>query len=346
MGVNDFVLMDERSAIYLRFTSDTPEPGTVTYLVAHPDIPPRLTLREIIVFLNYRSLTAKDIVLREFSEETATNIATDYQELTEQNPAPEQHGNRRVQPKRQQPESKSNNSGQFHGFQLHANITLELIPASPATVSHHRTGSRDSGFHETSTHHRASHHPLTTSSPRGDLHVKHLITPNVAILTSCSAPHLPPVIAKLPHSPTRLASEIAAYTALSPLQGGPIPHFYGSAHVITDPPSTTTTTILLMELITPGTSIEALSDAEEWKSVEALREPALAALEMVHAAGVVHQDAYGRNVLVAGDGEGVVLVDFDLAGMYMGNTRRLEREKVADRAFLKEAFWTPRDMVE
>lgn len=346
MGVNDFVLMDERSAIYLRFTSDTPEPGAVMYVIAHPDIPPSLTLREIIVFLNYRSLTAQDIVLRDFSDATATNIATDYQELTEQDPAPDQPGNRRVQPKRQQPEPKFNNSGQFHGFQLHATITLELPPAAPSNTSHNRTSSRDSGFHESSTPHRVSHQPLTASSPRGDFFVKHLITPNVAILTSCSAPHLAPVIAKLPHSPTRLDSEIAAYTALSPLQGGPIPHFYGSAHVITDPPCTTTTTILLIELITPGTSIQALSDAGDWKRLDTLREPALAALEMVHAAGVVHQDAYARNVLVAEGAHGVVLVDFDLAGMYKGNPRRLEREKVADRAFLKEAFWVPLDRGE
>lgn len=342
IGVKDFVLMDEGCAIYFRFTSDSPEPGSVTYLVSHPDATPRLSLREIIVFLNYRSLTANDIVLRDFSHPATTSVATNYQELSEQDPAPEQLGNRRVQPKRQQSEAKPSTSGQYHGFQLDANLTLELLlPCVPSSATHHRTGSRDSGFHESSTHYRVSQPPLTTLAPRRDFLVERLITPTVAILSRTTAPHLPSVIAKIPHSPTRCAAEIAAYTSLLSLQGGPIPHFYGPARISTQPHDTTTT-VLLMELISPGTSIQALGETEQWDRIDALRDPAMAALDAVHAAGVVHQDAYARNFVVSQhDGEGVVLVDFDLASTYLGNGRRLEREKVADRVFLKEAFWVP-----
>lgn len=334
IGVKDFVPIDEGSAIYFRFTSDSPDPGSIMYLVAHPYSNPTLSQGEIILFLNYRALTTSNIVQRNFSNPATT----DYEELSERNRTP-QSGNRLVQPKRQQPETKPSASGQFHGFQLNANITLELLTALPLTAKHHRTGSRDSGFHESTTQPCPFQSPLTTGAPRAEFLDKHLITRNVAILTSSYAFHLSSVIAKLPHMPTRYAAEIAAYAALLPLQGGLIPHFYGAAHINSQPPNGTT--ILLIELITPGTSIEALGNMEQWERIDALRQPEIAALDIVHAAGVVHQDAYGRNFLVTQDGEGVMLVDLDLASSHVGNPKRWKMEKVADRVFLKEAFWVP-----
>lgn len=92
--------MDECSAIYFRFTSASQDSETITYLALNPgaafNIDPSFSLREIIVFLGYRSLAAKDIELRDFSDPSTTTVATDYQELLHQNPTPQQDANRSV----------------------------------------------------------------------------------------------------------------------------------------------------------------------------------------------------------------------------------------------------------
>lgn len=95
-----------------------------------------------------------------------------------------------------------------------------------------------------------------------------------------------------------------------------------------------------MEFIARGTSIKSLGDAEEWQRVDTLRELARSALDMIHQAGVVHQDAYARNFLVSESGE-VVIVDFDLSSRHADNLKRRMREQVADPSFLMEAFWVP-----
>lgn len=338
------MLIDEGSAIYFRFSADSQESETITYLVASPgpcsSITPSISLREIIVFLGYRSLAANDIQLRNFSDPLTTIITTDYQELSDQIPPPPQDDNRRVQPKRTQTQAKSATPGQFQGFLLNMKITLEFVPTTPATTNtHHRTASRDSGFQESSIKYRRSLPPLAT---RATFIVRDVITPNVAVMTLCNSSHQYPIIAKIPHSAERRDAEITAYESLTQLQGGPIPHYYGLHRIVIDGQATDQD-VLLMEFITPGTSIKSLADAEEWDRINSLRESAMSALGMIHHARVVHHDAYARNFLVS-ENEEVVVVDFDLSSQHADNLKRRLREQAADRSFLNEAFYVPGSM--
>lgn len=102
--------MDQCSAIYFRFPSASQDSENVTDLAVNPgaasNIDPSFSLREIIVFLCYRSLAARDIEFRNFSDPSTTSVATDCQELFHQNPAPPQDVTRRVQPNATKPQQR------------------------------------------------------------------------------------------------------------------------------------------------------------------------------------------------------------------------------------------------
>lgn len=295
-----------------------------------------------LLFFGDTALNANDIQLPNFSDPSTTIIATDYQELFDRNPSPQEGDIRRVQPKRSQTQAKPSTAGEFHGFQLHTSITLEFSPSpSPTCNTHHRTASRDSSFQESSIKYRRSHPPIAASTSAVFI-VKDVITPNVAVLTVCGVPHQHIVIANAPRSVKRRDAEVTAYEALSQLQGGPVPHFYGLYRLVIDG-QVTHQEVLLMEFIPPGTSIKSLGDSEEWDRIDGLRESAKSALGMIHQAGVVHQDAYARNFLVSENDE-VVVVDFDLSSQHADNPKRRMREQAADRSFLNEAFYVPESM--
>lgn len=232
----------------------------------------------------------------------------------------------------------------FRRWELNSVVTLQIpdlsrIPAS--TVNHARAIPTHSGFRESLTpqlEYRVANPPLTPQTPRMAFRVTQLITPTVAVLSSCSPSALGhSVIGKIPRSPKHLTSELNAYMALANLQGREIPHCYGVCQVGTAPSNS----VLLIELISPVKTVQSLRDAGDWETLQALRTPARLALEAIHDAGVVHQDAYARNFLVTEvhrKPNGIVVVDFDVAKSYPNEPERRRLRVAGDWAFFNEAF--------
>lgn len=360
----DVLLMDHLCAIYFRFPSADHsalfDPVEFVITPSAQDGPSSdgssLTLREIIVLVCCRALDAKGIKFRDFGDAPMPVVheythVLDHRPPTNTGPTSE-NPNRRVQPKRggvganpsQAGPSDTDVDPDFRRWELNSLVTLQIsdsrrIPAS--TVSRARAISMDSGFLESLTpqhEYRVANPPLTRETPRMTFRVAQLITPTVAVLSSCFPSALGhSVIGKIPRSAKHLSTEIDAYVALANLQGREIPHCYGVCQVATAPSSA----ILLIELISPVKTVQSLRDAGEWETLQALRKPARQALEAIHDAGVVHQDAYARNFLVTDADrkhKGIVIVDFDVAKSYPNEPERKRLRIAGDWAFFNEAF--------
>lgn len=358
--------MDHLCAIYFRFPSADQatlfEPVEFIITPSDHDALPTdglsLTVREIIVLACCCALNGKGIAFRSFGD-TPFPPTDQYVHGLNHRPPPSKGRNPenpscRVKPKRggaaaNKSQADTGASRDFRSWDLNSVVTLQIpdsrtTPAS--TINHAHAISTDSGFHGSFTPrlgYRVAHPPLTRDTPSMTFRIAQLITPTVAILSSCFPSTLGhSVIGKIPRSAMHLTAELDSYTALANLQGSEIPHCYGVCQVVTAPSSA----VLLIELISPVQTVQSLRDAGEWETLEALRTPARQALGAIHDAGVVHQDAYARNFLVTGADrtqKGIVVVDFDVANSYPNEPDRKRLRVAGDWAFFNEAFSTDRE---
>lgn len=357
----DVLLMDHLCDVYFTFPSanHTALFDAVEFIIT-PSAQDRpssdnssLTLREIIVLVCCRALDAKGIKFRDFGD-APMPVVDEYTHVLDHPPPTNKGPNsenpvRRVQPKRGGVGANTSQAGpsdteaapDFRRWELNSVVTLQIpdlcrIPAS--TVNRARAISMDSESLTPQPEYRVPNPPLTPETPHMTFCVAQLITPTVAVLSSCFPSALGhSVIGKIPRSPQHLTNELDAYVALANLQGAEIPHCYGVCQVATAPGSS----VLLIELISPVKTVQSLRDAGEWETLQALRIPARQALQAIHDAGVVHQDAYARNFLVTGaegNCNGIVVVDFDVARSYPNEPERRSLRIAGDWAFFNEAF--------
>lgn len=179
--------------------------------------------------------------------------------------------------------------------------------------------------------------------PRGcsAYRVEHVFTDHVAQVSSPEAPGrwIAKFFSPTPTASEYLANEVRVYNLCHPLQGREIPYAYGLA-VIPNVPGR----VLIMECISPGIPIADIQEAAENGDAAAkcrlhkLAGVAESPVCALHKYGVVHNDLYGRNLLVSEgqDGEeAVVVVDFDVAMVFEDGTGRKQCE---DWAVLRATF--------
>ncbi|KAL0630672.1 hypothetical protein Q9L58_010477 [Maublancomyces gigas] len=342
----DIIVMDEGTAIYFTFPLDsTIDSDSVSYAVAtsgpfsDPAMavnPLKLTLRELVAFMCFRSLVRVGIQPRDFTEGSTTAVdagdAPVFSDSQSQKRPPPPDTSRRVQPKRvrHQPQTNVSNAVTFTGWRVNQLVTLK-------STSNLRAHSRDSGFHEIEDRKRRDYHsPFTTAGETAIIYrVQEIFTFAVAVLSPHGSSSLSTnVVAKIPYSDDHLSTELRAYEVLSPLQGDCVPYCYGTGTI--DGRS-----VLLTEYIAPGTTIASLESSCDRSRAVALKTSAIAALQSIHSHGVIHKDACGRNLLVCGVGEDekVVVADFDIARVYEGDYKTIiELRAWQDRAFVNDAF--------
>lgn len=273
--------------------------------------------------------------------------------------------NRREQPKR----GKTSHRGdtyqafgeQFDGWVQDSIIELEFLshvaPVRGELGDSYSAHSPDSGLGRSSPSHHQSrklHLVPTTINAAGNqttvLVVEKAITKNVALLTTVDKSLR--VIGK--HfglhrdAPIWLGKELAAYAACVQPQGDEIPYLYGVSQVVQSSPFTNI--VLLTEFIEPGTTIADLvhdaymvydtDDDDEIARLDRLQESATRAMHSLHARRVIHNDLAGRNLLVSneGDGERVVVIDFDCSMVFTENNQRYKGRVVQDEEVMRATF--------
>lgn len=345
--------MDERVAIYFHFpTYVVGNYQMVNYMVGpwtSGPCPPdndiaSVTLRELVALMCWRALREMGGRLNEFTQDRRGRVEVDessrpvlyfgstsslrkrpWGEISGRDP-------RRRRLRLKSGERANEPATTFESFWAEgSSVTLRFI-ADPSLEETKRDKMLEPGSPERDSpprNLRPSHPPpLDPGEERTcTLRVMEVVNKAVVILSS-------------PEDPTRLwiakffaddetshaffVSELEAYTTARTLQGCEIPHMYGVWHPIHH--SNPLCVILLTEYISPGTTISEIScDAhaaiEQQREVgiarlDALRPSAERALLALHALGIVHNDIYGRNLLVFRDGDGVesvVIVDFDMS---------------------------------
>lgn len=217
----------------------------------------------------------------------------------------------------------------------------------------------DDGSHDRPPHKRTLHTVPTTRDaadrPTTTLLVERVITSKAAVLTTRdgASRFVGKTFGLDRDAPEWFDNEITAYAACAPLQGAEIPYLLGVAKVVQTSPFTVL--ILITELVSPSTTVAELmydahyrfgtTDAEELAQLARLYESGVAAVEAMHACRVIHNDLAGRNLVLCGEGDGerLVLVDFDCAMVFALGDRRWESRVRMDRVILAGAF-VPRMM--
>lgn len=180
---------------------------------------------------------------------------------------------------------------------------------------------------------RAIRLPAITTAASGNaqitMYVERVLSRSVAVLADCNSGIATTGVrwavkfyASDEYSLWHLRKEVNAYKACEAIQGAEVPVFYGQWSIRGTLEGTCSA--MLMEFVSPGTTICELRDGfkflrEEEKRAARVRLAELhssgtRAVDRMNKCGVVHLDLFGENmVVVAGGrrtGEGVVVVDF------------------------------------
>lgn len=380
LDIKDIIVMDQSCAIYFQFGENKEDADCKTqYLLSTPpdsgfQDPARLTLRELVAFLCWRGLRGHKVDMQTFDDKGKglSSVAERYADIGKPaDPFPKSrkrpgddggHEGRRVLPRRNTrgTGTREGEEALFKGWAKDSLVVLQRVPdegngplkLNPTLV---RDESFDSGFDElnSSLSQKVSKTFRPFRPPIGatavTFKVIRLITPLVAVLSTCSETNPRLTVAKLfaPHplSPELLQNELRVYNHCQDLQGCEIPYCYGVWRLIE--PQALFHMALLMEYIDPGTTLDDLledirlaeyeEDYEEAvKRLARARPGAEKALQALHDRCVSHNDAFGRNMIVSGTD--VVIVDFDVAIVFAEEPERCKRRQWENWAILGSIF--------
>lgn len=296
------------------------------YLVANSNAKnnsrePSFSFRQLVVFSCWRGLWTNAI---EFSRHPkGTTVPPQYHSVFDENEEDDTTPRKRPPPLSSNASSKrgsqdtqfASGSGVKFAWQAGQSYQLTVIGRMEIEVSHidihsHHDRIRsphnlpdDSGCEDTNL----DEPPRSRQIPfeRGVCFVEGCKTATVANLSHGGHHWIAKFFPQNTDSETQLDKEIIVYNRCVTLQGWEIPFAYG-VYSITAIPGR----VLLLESITPGTTIKALRQAS-MTSVRSLRESATNALSALHRYSISHLDLHANNVLVSGfNGREVVIIDF------------------------------------
>lgn len=346
--------MDEAAAIYFRFADPTDVNYSVEFVFVDSTCEGTtgnspFSMRELVAFVCWTALVKKGVTFPTFANDRNREaILSCYRSILRPLITNPQSG--RPVLAREQTEPK------FTGWTVGLSFEMALVPPFdhhadselsgppdldvqiPSTSPDSRCDDLSSSHHD---HHRKARDFNTPPSGRATYTVESVFTNHVAELSCQQLPGR--WIAKFFGADTEsmelLAREICIYNLCKRCQGHEIPYAYGTA-VINSVPGR----VLLLEKISPGTTISSIQDTrvadEETASrLQILMGSAKAAVESLHRCGATHNHLNGGNLLVCkSEGEGdaeVVIIDFGIAMEFGDGSGRKQWE---DWAMLRAAF--------
>lgn len=349
----DIIVMDEAAAIYFRFAEPTEDVNySVEFFFADSTCEGTTTdspfsMRELVAFVCWTALVRKGVTFPTYTNDRNREaVLSSYRSILRPLLKNPQSG--RPILAREQTETK------LAGWTVGLSFELGPVPHHPdAELSgppdldvQIPSASPDSSGDGLSSSSHYSHYHKTRDfhkppSGRATYTIESVFTNHVAELSCQQLPGR--WIAKFFGADTgsmeRLAREICIYNLCKQHQGRQIPYAYGTAVIDCVPGR-----VLLLERISPGTTISSIQDIrvvdEETASrLQILMGSAKAAVESLHRCGATHNRLNGGNLLVCkGEGEGdgeVVIVDFDVAMEFGDESGRKQWE---DWAMLRAAF--------